>query len=76
LKRYAEDAPILQRRAKEHVRWFGTRAVLEKGRYRKRHPLDCGRARCQLCHGEKIHRRASIKERRAAEALKAELAEF
>lgn len=24
------------------------------GRWRKRHPGDCGRARCGLCHGDKL----------------------
>jgi hypothetical protein len=25
------------------------------GRWAKRHPGDCGRARCGLCHGDKLY---------------------
>ena len=29
-------------------------AERQLGRFRKRHVLDCGRARCFLCHGDKL----------------------
>ena len=43
------------------------------GRFRKRKPLDCGRAQCKLCHGEKLHNRPSVKDLRANEAFQFEL---
>jgi hypothetical protein len=39
--------------------------VPAKGRFRKRDPHDCGKARCQLCHGEKIFGKPSANQRRA-----------
>ena len=30
---------------------------VQKGRFRKRHPFDCGNARCHICHGDKYPRR-------------------
>lgn len=44
-----------------------------KGRFRKRHPLDCGRANCKLCHGEKIFGKRSVKRQRADEAFASDL---
>ncbi len=43
------------------------------GRFRKRKPLDCGRAQCKLCHGEKLYNRPSVKDLRADEAFRFEL---
>ncbi len=43
------------------------------GRFRKRKPLDCGRAKCKLCHGEKLYNRPSVKDLRADEAFRFEL---
>lgn len=40
----------------------GKRAALlrrhqQRGRWFKRHPYDCGQPRCEVCHGDKLHRR-------------------
>lgn len=43
------------------------------GRFRKRKPLDCGNARCGLCHGEKRWNRPTVKDLRADEAFRFEL---
>lgn len=46
-----------------------------QGRFRKRHPLDCGRASCKLCHGEKAYGKRSVKVRSADEAFALQLRE-
>lgn len=45
------------------------------GRFRKRHPLDCGRSRCKLCHSEKIFKRRNPAQIRADEKFAYELKE-
>jgi hypothetical protein len=35
---------------------------LQLGRFRKRNGLDCGRARCFLCHGDKLLDRRTREE--------------
>ncbi|MSR55916.1 MAG: hypothetical protein EXS09_21985 [Gemmataceae bacterium] len=48
----------------------------QPGRFRKRHAHDCGKARCQICHGYKFPcRRKSAKERLADMALKEQIRE-
>jgi hypothetical protein len=47
-----------------------------KGRFRKRHPLDCGRAKCKLCHGEKLYGKRSVKGQRADQAFASQLQEL
>jgi hypothetical protein len=66
MKRWHEDVAVMARRAKvwDRVGW-GDR---ELGRFRKRHPLDCGRPRCGLCHGEKNYA-AGKRSRHRREAL-------
>lgn len=62
----------MSRRLKEYQRFlgkFGHAAELSPGRFRKRHPLDCGRARCHLCHGEKLMDRLTPAQIRANEAF-------
>jgi hypothetical protein len=48
--------------------------VTQAGRYRKRKALDCGKARCGLCSGHKVHGIPSHKDRmhqlRFADSLK------
>ncbi len=46
-----------------------------QGRFRKRHPLDCGRAKCKLCSGEKLFGKRSVNRQRADEAFSCQLAE-
>lgn len=74
MKRYAEDSALIARRAKF---WAASGlvgdAVVEPGRFRKRHPLDCGRSRCGLCHGEKRFGRTKFADRRLAEAAAQDL---
>jgi hypothetical protein len=47
---------------------------VSENRFRKRHPFDCGRTRCQVCHSEKVHGRKSVTDRRSDEAFANELA--
>jgi hypothetical protein len=44
-------------------------------RFRKRHPLDCGKPRCQLCHREKVFGTASHRDRKAAVAAQHDIRE-
>ncbi len=36
----------------------------QAGRFRKRKAFDCGKPRCQLCHGDKFPRRKLTKQER------------
>lgn len=36
----------------------------EPGRLRKKHPYDCGKTQCQLCHSEKLFGKAKISDKR------------
>ncbi len=40
---------------------------MQKGRFRKRRAFDCGKTRCQLCHGEKYPRRERTRRELLAE---------
>src|SRR5262245_28313515 len=48
-----------------HARWSNLEACAFEalGRFRKRKALDCGKARCSLCSGEKIHKIQSYQDR-------------
>jgi hypothetical protein len=49
----------------------------QKGRFRKRHPLSCGRARCQLCHSYKYPKReTTLDELRSQLTFKEEIEEL
>lgn len=77
MKRYEAEKPLLARRKREYERFLGrfgsSAAKVEAGRFRKRHPLDCGRPGCLLCHSEKVFKRRSVHQRRADEAFQSEL---
>lgn len=59
-------------------RWHDERAIMvarlsfswmdevELGRWRKRHPYDCGRTRCGTCHGDKAYGRKRRGEKKRA----------
>ena len=50
MKRFAEEKSIMQRRAKFALQSIGAEFIWhELGRMRKKHPLDCGKARCGVC---------------------------
>lgn len=51
MKRYHDDIPLMKRRAQEWAVLVG-KTGKERGYFRKRKPLDCGKSRCQCCHGE------------------------
>lgn len=50
MQRWHLDKRIMFRRAKDDT-WRD----LPIGYWRNRHPFDCGRTRCGLCHGDKFH---------------------
>lgn len=68
MKRYHEDRGLMSRRRKFYAH-VSHGEVDSAGRFRKRKPLDCGRAQCKLCHGEKLFNRPSVKDLRADEAF-------
>lgn len=72
MKRYHEDRGLMSRRRKFYSHVMDV-LVDSAGRFRKRKPLDCGRAKCKLCHGEKLYNRPSVKDLRADEAFRFEL---
>ncbi len=72
MKRYHEDRGLMSRRRKFYAHVMHV-VVDSAGRFRKRKPLDCGRAQCKLCHGEKLFNRPSVKDLRADEAFRFEL---
>ena len=48
---------VLHNRLKLSRELFTGRYAIEwnkPSRFRDRHPLDCGKTRCMLCHGEKL----------------------
>lgn len=71
MKRYHQEMERTTRAHRFHLRrmhhWpdhqVNCDRELQRGRFRKRKPLDCGRARCLLCHFEKLFRIPSIKDR-------------
>lgn len=52
MRRFHQEIAIMRSRARLAGRVLYM-AELDLGRYRKRHPLDCG-GRCGLCHGDKL----------------------
>ncbi len=57
----SDDVRARARRA-HAARQFGCR---QDRHYRKRHPLDCGKAGCEVCHGHKAAGDKSLQELRA-----------
>jgi hypothetical protein len=41
-------------------------------RYAKRHALDCGNPKCQVCHSEKVFNKPTLQDRKFIEAHKGE----
>lgn len=76
MKRFHEELPLLERRARVAVRFasgvtgkWGHRKdknSVPLGTFRKRKPHDCGQARCMLCHGQKLLRTGKAKTERDA----------
>ena len=58
-KRRTTDTKIIKKRIKLLKNLPGQQKYLETivkepGRLRDKHPLDCGKAKCQLCHSSKL----------------------
>ena len=78
MKRFHEELPLLERRARVAVRfapsitgkwghrWLAGRSGSPLGLFRKRKPYDCGQAKCFLCHGQKLLRKDEAKTERDA----------
>ena len=51
------------------------RIVVKPNKLNKKHPFDCGKASCFLCHYEKILRKKKVRDRKLDEAAKQQLKE-
>lgn len=65
MRRYHQEEQLLISRARRERDLVGRRAS-DLGRYRKKHPLDCGNARCHLCHSDKVPKRTLTRQEKAA----------
>ena len=62
MRRWHRDKQIARRRQQEHIALVHgwpenpVKCVCDRqiGRFRKRKALGCGKARCYLCHGDKL----------------------
>ena len=71
MKRYHQELRRTTRRHRLHLRWvhgWPRKSVdcvcdLQAGRFRKSKALGCGRARCLICHYEKVLGLPSVKDR-------------
>ena len=50
MKRYHDEISLMNRREKLWARLVGK--AKERGYFRKKKPMDCGKSRCQCCHGD------------------------
>lgn len=50
---YHLDDDVPWRASDRFFEWRNT--LLNPGKWRKRKPLDCGRAKCGSCHGDKFY---------------------
>jgi hypothetical protein len=67
VKRYHDEISLMDRRAKEWMT-FGPGGV-ERGRFRKKKPFDCGKSRCSVCHVEsKFPKRTPTRKERMNDA--------
>ena len=53
MRRWHQERHIAEHRQKLAKQYHPLRSN-QLGRYRKRHPLDCGHSRCRLCHFDKL----------------------
>jgi hypothetical protein len=84
MRRYHEDLPRTIREHWRHMReihgWpekpVACICDLQAGRFRKKDAFDCGHPGCLLCHGEKVLRRPSVKDRIQRDRVRDSLAEI
>ncbi|HKI37947.1 MAG TPA: hypothetical protein VKA46_39195 [Gemmataceae bacterium] len=61
MRRWHQEQTVSRRQWRIHQKFVhddlptGCDCDDQVGRFRKRRALDCGHARCQLCHFDKIH---------------------
>lgn len=68
MKRYHDEISLMDKRAKEWMTLVGFTGM-ERGRFRKKKPLDCGNSRCQCCHAEsKFPKRIPTRKERMNDA--------
>lgn len=71
MKRYHEEKDRTRRQHIKHLRQLHGWPVkpvtcicdLQAGRFRKKHPLGCGKSRCYICKGEKLLNRKTLKDK-------------
>ena len=64
MRKSGEERAIVRRRVRfacDHdlMGAYSAPGVESGGRFRKRHPADCGRSRCHVCHGDKLYGKLS-----------------
>jgi hypothetical protein len=73
MRRFQQDKQVMESRRKEMIRlgheWLAKRPL---GRWRKRHPLDCGNPKCGICHSMPRGRPQLSRKQAINDALKGE----
>ena len=80
MTRYHAELAIIHRRVREWMRLSssgqrGEASPFPPGRYLKRKPLDCGRARCYTCSAMKLMAVPTVQELRDRVTVKEQLQE-
>ena len=51
-------------------------ALVEANKLNKRHPFDCGKSDCMMCHGHKIHKKYGSKKNKYKTSMVEDYNEF
>ena len=62
MQRWHSERHIAHRHLRDRAQLIYSESGQQLGRFRKRNGLDCGRARCFLCHGDKLLDRQTREE--------------
>jgi hypothetical protein len=82
VRRWHQEATIARGQWRVHQKFIhdgrptGCICDAQVGRFRKQRGMGCGRARCQVCHFEKIHGIKTHKERLADLRFREQLARY
>ena len=76
MTRYHAELAIIHRRVREWISLSSPpHGKIVPGRFRKKKPLDCGRARCGLCSAMKLLSVPTVQELRDRVTVKEQLQE-
>ena len=62
MQRWHRERHIARRHQRDRAHLIYSESEQQLGRFRKRNGLGCGRARCFLCHGDKLLDRQTREE--------------